>query len=392
MNTIGVICEFNPFHNGHKFLIENIKSNFRDCHTVGIMSGNFVQRGDAAIIDKFTRTRQAIENGFDLIVELPVVYAVSSAEVFAKAGVKIADALCCDTLAFGAESSLEILEKIADLHFDNSFQENIKKELSLGKSYPKAIEETVLSFSDSPEDIDKELLSGSNNILAVEYLKAIKSYGIDPFTIKRKAVSHDSLNTENEFASASAVRKMLLENTDNPYIYMPDSNRKEDFSNIASIKNLEKAMLYKLRTMSTEDFAKLPDVSEGLENRIFNAVRNYNSIAEILLAIKTKRYTLARLRRILIYALLSISEEMQKTPVPYIRVLGFNNKGAGILTNAKKAGKLPIITKVSSGINRLNEKDKIILEKDFLASDIWTLAQNLPSECGMDFYREIVKI
>lgn len=390
MDTIGVICEFNPFHNGHKFLAENIKGKFKDCRIAGIMSGSFVQRGDCAVIDKYTRARQALKNGFDLIAELPTVYAVSSAEVFANAGARLADGLECNILAFGAESSLDLLEKIADLHSNNSFQENIKKELAQGKSYPKAIQEAALA-NFRGENADEALFSGSNNILAVEYLKAIKKYGIAPFAVERKAVAHDSPVTENEFASASAIRKMFSENSGDPYKYMPKTNVKDDFENLASMKNLEKAMLYKLRTMTREDFAALPDVSEGLENRMFSAVRNYNSVEEILAAVKTKRYTHARLRRILIYALLGVTKEMQKIPVPYVRVLGFNEKGAGILTEAKKSGKLPVITKVSAGIRDLSGADKRILEKDLLASDIWALAQNEPGDCGMDFYRKIVK-
>lgn len=391
MNTVGVICEFNPFHNGHKFLIENIKSRFSHCRTVAIMSGSFVQRGDVAITDKFSRAKQALQNGFDLVVELPAVYAVSSAEIFAKAGVKIADALCCDTLAFGAEDDLETLKKIADLHFDNSFQEIIKSELSLGKSYPKALQDAVLAYDKSLTD-SVDTLSGANNILAVEYLKALKDYTITPSEIKRKAVTHDSSSTSGEFASASEIRRMFYENEKNPYKFMPDTCIKEDFSNIASLKNIEKAILYRLRTMTKEDLLNLPDVSEGLENRILNAVRNYNSVNEILQSVKTKRYTHARLRRILIYALLSITKEMQKIPVPYVRVLGFNQQGVGILTDAKKAGKIPIISKVTSAATQLNDKEKVIFEKDLLASDIRALAQNTPTKCGMDYYNEIVKI
>lgn len=389
LKVISVISEFNPFHKGHKFLLENIKSQFPNSKTVAIMSGNFVQRGDVAIVDKYTRAKMALDNGFDLVVELPVPYAVSSAEIFANAGAKIAYGLNTDILAFGAENKLEELNKIADLQNSDDFQTVLKSELSLGKSYPSALNNAVNSFAEFSNC--ENVLNGANNVLAIEYIKAIKQYNIEPFAVKRMAVSHDSEVTNSGFASASAIRKMLLENN-NPSDYLTDKANFDDFENIASIKNLETALLFQLRNMSKEDFSKLPDVTEGLENRIYEAVRNYNSIEEILTAIKTKRYTMARLRRILIYALLGITKDLQKTPVPYIRVLGFNQNGIDIISNAKKSGKMPIITKVSAGINQLDDVSKAVLEKEIYASDIWTLAQNKPTKCGMDFYREIVKI
>lgn len=392
LNIIGVICEFNPFHNGHKFLLDSIKKSFPECLAVAIMSGNFVQRGDTAIIDKFTRAKQALVNGFDLVVELPVAYAVSSAEIFAKAGVKIAEALCCDTLAFGSESEVAVLKKIADLHFNDEFNECIKSELKKGKNYPMALQEAIVTRLENEENLDEDLLKGSNNILAIEYLKALKGTNIKPFAIKRQGVSHDSEIKNEEFASASAIRTMLNNNLNDAFDFMPKNATKKDFKNLANINNLEKPISYKLRTMSKEDFTNLPDVSEGLENRIFEAVRSCCTIEELLNTIKTKRYTHARLRRILIYAILGINKEIQRTTVPYVRVLGFNNKGSEVLKESKKAKLLPIITKVSKSIKELSQKDKVILEKDILASDIWALAQNSPGKCGMDFYREIVKI
>ncbi len=389
LKTISVISEFNPFHKGHKFLLENIKQKFPDTRAVAIMSGNFVQRGDVAIINKYTRAKMALENGFDLVVELPAPYAVSSAEVFANAGAKIAYGLNTDVLAFGAENDLECLVNISELLLNADFQEHLKSELSLGKSYPSALSSAVNSFSENK--IDKNILNGANNVLAIEYIKAIKKYNIEPFAVKRIAVDHDSQVANNGFASASAIRNMLLENN-NPYNYLPDNVNENDFENIASIKNLETALLFQLRTMSKDDFASLPNVSEGLENRIYDAVRNYNSVEEILSNIKTKRYTMARLRRILIYAFLGITKDLQKTPVPYIRVLGFNQNGIDVVSNAKKSGIMPIITKVSAGLNQLDDFGKAVLEKEIYASDIWTLAQNHPTKCGMDFYREIVKI
>lgn len=386
---ISVISEFNPFHKGHKFLLENIKQQFPDSATVAIMSGNFVQRGDVAIINKYDRAKMALQNGFDLVVELPVPYAVSSAEIFANAGVKIADGLNSDFLAFGAENNLDCLNEIVDLFSNNSFEEIIKKELSFGNSYPVALSNTIAQLTNNEKYSD--VLNGANNVLAIEYIKATRKYGIEPFAVKRTSVSHDSDITNNGFASASAIRKMLLENN-NPFDYMNENANIDDFTNLATINNLEKALLFQLRTMNKGDFLNLPDVSEGLENRFFNAIKEYNSTEEILQAVKTKRYTLARLRRILIYALLHITKDMQKSSVPYIRVLGFNEKGIEIISKAKKSAKMPIVTKVSTAINNFDEFGKSVLEKEIYSSDIWTLAQNTPTKCGMDFHKEIIKI
>ncbi len=362
---------------------------FPDCKTVAIMSGNFVQRGDVAIINKFDRAKMALDNGFDLVVELPVPYAVSSAEIFANAGVKIADGLNSDVLAFGAENNLDCLNGIADLFSNISFEKLLKNELSLGKSYPVALSSAIIQLTNN--ESYAEALSGANNVLAIEYIKATRKYGIKPFAVERTSVGHDSDVTNNGFASASAIRRMLLENN-NPFDYMNENTNVDDFTNLATINNLERALLFQLRTMNKDDFANLPDVSEGLENRIHNAVKEYNSTIELLQAVKTKRYTMARLRRILIYALLGITKDMQKTPVPYIRVLGFNDKGIEVISKAKKSGKMPIVTKVSTAINSLDDFGKAVLNKEIYASDIWALSQNNPTQCGMDFYREIVKI
>lgn len=391
MKTVGVICEFNPFHNGHKYLLDKIKEKYPDSKIVAIMSGNFVQRGDIAIIDKFIRAKQALLNGFDLVVELPAVYAVSSAEIFAKSGVRIAEGLCCDVLVFGTENNIDDLEKIVTLNQSGDFKKLIKNDLLSGKSYPQALNDTILKLTSNNSKIE-QVLKGSNNILAIEYLKAISKTSIFPYAVKRKAVKHDSDITKDKFASASAIRELILNNNEEYYKFIPENTDKDEFLNTASIKNLELPLLYKLRTMTKEDFINLPDVSEGLENRILEAIQNYNSIQEIIKFIKTKRYTEARIRRILIYALLSISKEMQKADVPYIRVLGFNKNGEDILSNAGKKNLLPIISKVSQYKNILNCNEQKIFEKDLLASDIYTLAQSKISGCNKDFYNQIIKL
>ena len=308
MNT-GIICEFNPFHSGHKYLIDSIKS---DGAVICVMSGNFVQRGEFAIYDKFKRCGKALENGADIVIELPCVYSLMSAEGFAKAGVTLLEKTgIVDEIAFGTEcDDINKLKETAN-KIDKS-HELIKAEMKKGLSYPVARKNVI----------GDDLLDTPNNILAIEYLRHTS---LPAKAVRRIGKGHD---TNDELYSASAIRKKL--------------NQGE----ICTIKNCEKAILARLRVMSAEDFAQIEDVNEGLENRIYNAVRQSASVEDIYKLIKTKRYTLSRIRRIILKAYLGITKEYS-FDVPYIRILGFNSKGKELLPILKKNAKLPIISKYS---------------------------------------------
>ena len=381
MKISAIICEFNPFHRGHKYLLDTVRNNGSDI-IVCIMSGNFTQRGDTAIISKFTRAKQALKGGADIVIELPTVYACSSAGVFAKAGVELADSLgCADTLAFGCECGSEkLILDCARAVTDKAVIDNTDRLLRSGEYYPKALQSSVREFYN---DELADILSNPNNTLAVEYCKALKSTEIKPMAIKRIKAKHNSDIAVDDFASASYIRKLLLDEK-NPRDFLPDFD-KDDYTNLHCTENLERAILYKLRTMTRADFENLPEVMQGLENRIFDCSRKYNSVNEIINSIKTKRYTHSRLRRIIIYALLGITKQMQNTPVPYIRVLGFNEKGAQVLSSAKKLGRLPIITKITRDYDSLSQKGKEILDVDLRASDIFTLSGNRVTDCGEDY-------
>lgn len=387
MKANAIICEYNPFHNGHKYQIERIREN-SDNPIVAIMSGNFTQRGDVAIKNKFVRAEYALKNGIDLVLELPTVYATSNAETFAKAGVMIADAMgCVENLCFSTESdNYDLLFTVRDAFDNDEFLQIIKTEMSNGSYYPKAIEVALeKKYSINVSEIIKE----PNNVLGVEYLKALKSTEITPMIIKRIGVGHDEEKCRGNITSASNIRKLIKEN--NSYIeFIPSNNI--NFNNYADIDNVEKVLLYKLRSMNKNDFATLPDVNEGLEHRIANSVANNNSIKEIIENIKTKRYTMARIRRILICALLNITKELVKTPVPYIRVLAFNKAGEQILKEIKKNGNLPLITNVAEGYNSLDEKSKKIFDIDIFASDIYPLACTDIDNTKKDFTNGIIKI
>ncbi len=386
MRTNTIICEYNPFHNGHRYQIEKIKES-NGYPVTAIMSGNFTQRGDIAIIDKFRRAETAVKNGVDLVIELPTVYACSSAKNFARAGVQLAEAIgCTENLCFSVEDDdLDLLNQISEASDSEKFNNEINRLMKDGCYYPQAVESALYNLY-SPKHA--EVIKKPNNILAVEYLNALKNTDIKPLIIKRVGTEHDSSDTFNNFTSASNLRQMIL-NGKEVKSFIPCD---EDFTNPADINFLERIIIYKLRTMSLEEIKNLPDVSEGLENRIYNACRNYNSLEEILTNIKTKRYTLARIRRIIISALLNITKAELKREVAYIRVLAFNEKGAEILSEIKRSGKLPLITNVADGYNSLDDNAKKLFDIDLLAGDIYSLATENIKPSGEDFTRKIIKL
>lgn len=350
MNT-GIICEFNPFHSGHKYLIDSIKS---DGAVICVMSGNFVQRGEFAIYDKFKRCDKALENGADIVIELPCAYSLMSAEGFANAGVTLLEKTgIVDEIAFGTEcDDINRLKKTAN-KIDES-HELIKTEMKKGLSYPVARKNVI----------SDDLLDTPNNILAIEYLRHTS---LPAKAVRRIGKGHD---TNDELYSASAIRKKL--------------NQGE----ICTIKNCEKAILARLRVMSAEDFAQIEDVNEGLENRIYNAVRQSASVEDIYKLIKTKRYTLSRIRRIILKAYLGITKEYS-FDVPYIRILGFNSKGKELLPILKKNAKLPIISKYSD-IQRLDNNSKKLFELECRCTDLYNLGYKNPLPCGTEQRSKII--
>ncbi len=376
--AIGIICEFNPFHNGHKYLINTAKKLTKEPVAV-IMSTSFTQRGEVAVTDKFTRARSALENGADLVIELPVVYAVSSAEVFAKSGVEILSSFAdINHLAFGCEThDLNLLKSAAFAHKDPAVQAIVAREMQGGSYYPRAMESAVREICG---DEIADVLSTPNNVLAVEYLKALPDR-IIPLPIKRVGVEHDSTKTSNNFASASFIREQLKKG-ESAAQYTPFEPRE-----LAFPENLETVLLYKLRSMTAQDISALPDVTEGLENRIYAAVRNHNSVNEILFAVKSKRYTLARLRRIFICALLGITKELQSLSPSYARILGFTDNGAGLLKNCA----LPVITSVKKGTSMGGDIQRL-LNTEIFATDVFSLACNPPKKFGADFTTPIIKL
>ena len=388
--VLGIVAEYNPFHNGHLYHLNKSKELTGANYTIAIISGNFTERGDTSLVDKWKKTKMALESGVDLVIELPVLYAISSAENFAEGAIKILNSLgIVDYISFGCESdNLENLDRIATV-FNNepkAFKKMLNDALSLGLSYPSARQNALSNFL----NISLDELALPNNILAIEYLKALKKFNsnIEPILIKRFESGYNDTSFSNNIASATAIRK-LIKNKDydilhnllpkKSYSILMDSINADDI--VVDLSCFEKEIIYTFRKMTTHEISKLPDVSEGLENNIKNAVNSCCNIFELLEKIKSKRYTLTRLQRILLYALLGITKndiEISKRTTPYVRVLGFNENGKKLVSKIKKTNpNLQIITSVKKFVDmNIDEDLKNLFDKDILATNIYTLACN----------------
>ena len=333
--TVGIICEYNPLHLGHKKQMDLIRREFgEDCAIVCAMSGNYVQRGSPAIVDKSVRAHAALAAGADLVLELPIPVSLSSAEGFAAGGVRVLSGLC-DVLCFGAETAQkDSLLQTARSLLQPDFSEALKSQLETGISFPAARQAALEQLG-----ADASLLSQPNDILAVEYCKAILSQNssMEPFPIHRGGSYHaTSIDVDNP--SATAVRNLMLI-AHNWRQYVPGVCRPLlEQAPIHTLAAGERAILAKLRTMEEEDFEALPYGSEGLWRKLMHESRRQATLEEILTAVKSKRYTRSRLDRMVLCAFLGITRETMTQPIPYIRVLGFTDRGRELLRSQKKSG------------------------------------------------------
>ena len=337
MKIVGIICEYNPFHLGHEKQIRRIHEFFSDdCAVVCLMSGNFVQRGAPAVFDKSLRAQAAVLSGADLVLELPVTYALSSAEGFAAGGVEILGKFC-DFLCFGTESGTEeSLMAAAALLLSPGFSDAIRKELATGKSFPAARQAAMGEMG--------VLLEKPNDILAVEYCKAILRSGcnLEPLPIARCGNYHASV-PDAENPSATALRQLILSGGDwTPYVPIRSQTAFKD-APLHTLQAGERAILARLRSMEDAEFEALPYGSEGLWRKFMHACRAQSSLEQILSATKSKRYTRSRLDRMLMCAFLGISREMMEAPTPYTRVLALGEQGREVLRSARKTALFPHI-------------------------------------------------
>lgn len=412
MKTIGIISEYNPFHNGHKYHIEQAKSQFGADSIVCIMSGSFVQRGEPAILDKWSRATMALYGGADLVVELPFVYACQPAEIFAFGAINTLNNLgIIDGICFGSElGEVSTLKQVAELLLNEpeDFSSLVKQYLKEGNTYPKSVSLALVKYYQGNNKADSSVWENPNNILGIEYIKSILQLNssIVPYTIKRFANNYNDEEITGAIASATAVRRVLQ---DKGLTEALRSSLPEDSFNIlhkdifdgrgpVNLQGLSDILIYKLRTMTAEQIGEYISLKEGIEFRIKKAADQATNLEELLLGIKTKRYTRAFIQRLLCHILLGLKWEDSRafkqlgTPT-YARVLGFNEKGKQLLKAIAEKSSYPIINKVAA----FNTDDPVLnkmFQYDLLASDIYNLArpESRLKKAGEDYLHSPVLI
>ena len=409
IRTLGIIAEYNPFHNGHMYHLQKAKEESGAQYTICVMSGNFVQRGTTSIINKWKKAELALQNGIDLVIELPTIYSVSSAENFAQGAIKLLESLgIVDGISFGAETSdYGALNNIATILLDEPkvYKNILNKELKKGLSFPKARENALMLYlNDNKRYVD--ILHSPNNILAIEYLKSLKKIKstIQPIPVKREKVYYNDNKIVDDFASATAIRAMLKNKQFGdirkvvPDVTYEVLRKESELENIVlDLSSYEKELIYTLRKMTVKEIEDLPDVTEGLEHSIKNAVSMSNDINHILDVIKSKRYTQTRLQRILIYALLGITKKdviASRKVNPYIRVLGFNEKGRNLISRINKQNpKATVITSVKKFKTSNNSKVySRMLDIDIFSTDVYTIACKSNPIANLDYTNNMVII
>lgn len=413
LSVLGLIVEYNPFHNGHLYHFNTSLNITQAENSVCVISGNFVQRGEPAVVDKWSRTLMALNAGIDLVIELPVSYCVQSAEIFAYGAVTLLNSLgIIDKLCFGSEcGDIGLLQNIAHIISDepDEYKDYLKYEIKTGQSFAASRANAIAKFfvHNSPKGSPnheqlKFLLQSSNNILAFEYLKWLYRLDskIEPVTIKRIYSEYNDESICMPYASATAVRKAIKENKLNdlnkilPY-YVTEilHNQFKSGKGPIFLEHFSQPLLCILRRLSNADISKIVDVNEGLENKIKKAAIMSSSIGQLICNIKSKRYSETRIRRILINILLGITRDDLNSfklagGPQYVRVLGFSGKGKNLINNIKSKCSLPIITNVSEFKRLDNIILKRMMELDILSTDIYVtsyLQQNLRAG-GNDFY------
>lgn len=419
MKIAGIIAEYNPFHNGHQFQIDQLKQETGADYVVIAMSGNFLQRGVPAIVDKYTRTQMALAAGADLVLELPVLWATASAEYFAMAGITLFRRMGNVThLCFGAESdNLTALTSIAEVLSKESkeYQKLLNLELKKGLSFPMARENALsqLLLEDTkftlPAKQLKDILSSPNNILAIEYLKALAltqkdNSEIAPVLIQRQGDGYHETDLVSPLASATAVRKELFASGSltNTASALPATSQKilstyqkewplMDEDAISSILG------YRLRMLASVGYQGYADCNEDISNKIRKNLNSYLGFSQFCELLKSKELTYTRISRVLLHILLDIRQEDYATGkcldyIPYLRILGFRRDSSGLLSDLKKKASVPLITKVADASRILSPESYAFFQKDLLAADIYR--QLIADRCHKlpknDFQQELM--
>lgn len=397
MEIAGIITEYNPLHTGHVHLIHETRRRLgADSAVICVMSGDFVQRGDFAVVRRQARAKAAVLSGADLVLELPLPWAVSSAERFAEGGVQtlLATGLVT-TLAFGSEcGDAGALQRIAAALLSADFPERLRQELSTGAGFAASRQRAVASLLSQE---DAALLESPNNTLGVEYCKALLRHksSAHPMTIPRSGAAHDAEPAGGEHASASAIRRALEEGRREQALAMmapamAELYQAEEAAGRAPVFGAvcERAVLARMRMMTEADFAALDEGREGLYRRLYTASRTAVSVEELLETAKTKRYAYARLRRMVLWAYLGLDPHTFPETPPYLRLLAANQKGRELLARMKTTATLPILTKPAD-VRRLGPEAQALFEQEARAVDLYALAApSLSAAVGGSAWRE----
>lgn len=399
MRIAGVVAEYNPFHNGHARHLEKTREFGGGCeatHIVAVMSGSFVQRGEPAIMPKFERAKAALSGGADLVIELPTPWCLSSAENFAFGAVSLLNSLgCVEAVSFGSEAGdVAPLLRAVEIMETERFTSLLKYFLSMGSAYAEAQQKALKEIAG---DKVASVLSTPNNTLGIEYIKALRKLNsqMQPFTVERMGTAHDSMAPLGDMASATYLRKLITsERLINALPYMPqacsavvsEAALKQRIPADATL--LERAVLSRLRTLTTEQLQTVAGVTEGLENRVYNAVRNAKTLTQLEEAIKTKRYPLTRVRRLIWCAYLGITKDDVAQPIPYARVLAANERGKEILSAAKPT--VPLLNRAAQ-VAKLSDECQALWEKETRITDLYGMAFDVPLPCGEDHTTGLIR-
>lgn len=390
MKIAGIIAEYNPFHSGHAYHIQKTREITGCDYVIACMSGNFVQRGEAACMDKWKRARMALEGGADAVLELPALFALRTADVFARGGVALLNGVGCDYLSFGSETAeLEQLQRAAEIRENEppEVSEMLEAALAEGKNHARAFGEAAAAYLNLP----LEALNAPNATLGVEYIRAIRALGsaMKPIVIRRQGAYHAQGMDGDGFASASAIRAELLNgNIEAARSGVPEKLHK--YISAVSMHAPDDLLLHILRNMSAEEIAALPDVSEGLENRVLKCAQKASSAAELIDEIKCKRYTQIRLTRLCAHAMLHLTCELaRRHPLPeYARLIGMRNDAAPLLREIDKRASIEIVS------DAVALRDSEIFRLECRATDLRALMCDLPKDriAGREFTQKFVKV
>ncbi len=388
MSTVGIVAEYNPFHNGHLHHLEKSREGTGADTVVAVMSGCWVQQGQPAALSKWARAEMAVRCGADLVLELPSPFVLSSAEGFAMGAVSLLEALgCVDFLSFGSEAGeLPALQSATDAVL--AVEGGLGDALAAGVSFPAARQRAV---AEAFGEETAEILGSPNNILAVEYLKALQGLRspIRPFTISRHGAGFHDEAVSGSYASATHIRR-LLGREEPVEALMPAGAYEVLLRELGAGRGpcrrdaLETALLSRLRMIREEELLLLPDVTEGLHRRILKAAETAVTLAELEAAIKSKRYAHSRIRRILLRALLNLPASLTRSGPQYLRVLGLSDRGRLLLRRAARTARLPILTKPAA-VRRLGEKARALFEAESRATDLYSLLLPSPGPCKLDY-------